>query len=337
MRLTSKIQRAIDLVSKLHLGQMRKSDPELPYISHLFSVAWILSSYTQDEDVIVAGLLHDVLEDVKGYYYSDLVKDFGPRVADIVKEVSEDNDPNDESGRKMPWKECKEKYIEGLKKDGQEALMVSAADKIHNLQTMTYHYKNRGEDLWNSFSAPKEEQLWFYEEVFKVLESRLENEIMNQYREELNNFRKKVVKSEFKSIKENKIDYPEDFTNLELYKLHIDFYLGDIIDNLGGCEYDCDIDFLDNWIKDKNGEYYFYDGHNYYNSDGSCGSVPFHDYEEEIREAEAYQDMLDSDSSEYELKRIMSEYALDEVDANDILSSIEDGMEEETAIELSNN
>lgn len=49
MILTPKIQKAINLASKLHLGQMRKSDPELPYISHLFSVAWILSNYTMDK------------------------------------------------------------------------------------------------------------------------------------------------------------------------------------------------------------------------------------------------------------------------------------------------
>ena len=55
MKLTAKIQKAIDLASMLHIGQVRKGNDDLPYISHPFSVAWILSEYTDDEDVVVAG------------------------------------------------------------------------------------------------------------------------------------------------------------------------------------------------------------------------------------------------------------------------------------------
>jgi (p)ppGpp synthase/HD superfamily hydrolase len=54
------------MACRLHLNQVRKADEGLPYISHPFSVAWILSSYTDDEDTIKAGLLHDILEDVPG-------------------------------------------------------------------------------------------------------------------------------------------------------------------------------------------------------------------------------------------------------------------------------
>ena len=54
------------MACRLHLNQVRKADEGLPYISRLFSVAWILSSYTDDEDTIIAGLLHDILEDVPG-------------------------------------------------------------------------------------------------------------------------------------------------------------------------------------------------------------------------------------------------------------------------------
>jgi len=52
MKLTQKIQQAINLASRLHLGQVRKGDSGLPYISHPFSVAWILSNYTEDEDIM---------------------------------------------------------------------------------------------------------------------------------------------------------------------------------------------------------------------------------------------------------------------------------------------
>lgn len=78
--LTLRLRAAINIARRLHLNQARNADEGLPYISHPFSVAWILSSYTDDEDTVIAGLLHDILEDVPGYYYNDLQKDFGTEV-----------------------------------------------------------------------------------------------------------------------------------------------------------------------------------------------------------------------------------------------------------------
>lgn len=180
MIFTTKIQKAINLASQLHLGQVRKGDTNLPYISHPFSVAWILNNYTDDEDVIIAGLLHDVLEDVKNYYYSDLARDFGERIAQIVKGVSEDKDPNVESDDKATWNERKSKYLAGLDNDSDESLMVCAADKIHNLKSMTSAYQEKGEALWNDFNSPKEKKLWLYEEITKLLKKRLNNPIVKE-------------------------------------------------------------------------------------------------------------------------------------------------------------
>jgi len=178
MTLTPKIQQAINLASRLHFGQTRKGDSGLPYISHPFSVAWILSNYTKDEDIIAAGLLHDILEDVKGYYYADLAKDFGERVAQIVQGVSEDKDPNVESDDKVTWEERKQKYLADLKHDSDEALLVCAADKIHNLQSMINAYQEKGAALWDNFNAPKEKKLWLYGEILTYLKTRLDNKIV---------------------------------------------------------------------------------------------------------------------------------------------------------------
>lgn len=183
MKLTQKIQQAINLASRLHLGQVRKGDSGLPYISHPFSVAWILSNYTEDEDIIVAGILHDVLEDVKRYYYDDMVRDFGERVAQIVKGVSEDKDPNVESDEKATWEERKSKYLANLENDSDEALMVCAADKIHNLQSMIAAYQEKGEALWDNFNSPKEKKLWLYQEILKSMKGRLNNPIVTELEE----------------------------------------------------------------------------------------------------------------------------------------------------------
>jgi (p)ppGpp synthase/HD superfamily hydrolase len=193
MKLTQKIQQAINLASRLHLGQVRKGDSGLPYISHPFSVAWILSNYTEDEDVIIGGLLHDVLEDVKGYYYDDMVRDFGERVAQIVKGVSEDKDPNVESDERATWEERKSKYLAGLEHDSEESLMVCAADKIHNLQSMINAYKKKGDALWDNFNSPKEKKLWLYQEILKFMKGRLNNPIVNELEEVYNQSEKTLL------------------------------------------------------------------------------------------------------------------------------------------------
>jgi len=180
MILTPKLQKAIIGASVLHADQKRKGDG-LPYIIHPFSVACILSNYTDDEDVIVAGLLHDTLEDVPEYTKDDLIKDFGERICKIVQEVSEDKDPNDsEEKEKSSWQERKEKYIANLKNDSQEALLVSCADKIHNLRSMMDTYKTQGEEVWKNFNAPKDKILWYYREVLGVMKDKLDNEIVKE-------------------------------------------------------------------------------------------------------------------------------------------------------------
>jgi (p)ppGpp synthase/HD superfamily hydrolase len=180
MKLTPRIQKAINSASRLHAGQVRKGDVNLPYISHPFAVAWILSNYTDDEDIIIAGLLHDVLEDVEDYYYADLIKDFGPKVAEIVKGISEDKNPNVERDDKATWEDRKTRYLAGLENDSDETLMVFAADKIHNLESMISAYQEKGEALWDDFNSPKEKKLWLYEEIVKLLKERLSNPIVEE-------------------------------------------------------------------------------------------------------------------------------------------------------------
>jgi (p)ppGpp synthase/HD superfamily hydrolase len=192
MKMTKKIQKAIDLASRLHLGQTRKGDPGLPYISHPFSVAWVLAEYSDNEDIIIAGLLHDVLEDVKGYGYRDLKNDFGEKVARIVRGVSEDKDPNVSSDEKATWVERKLKYLQNLKKKSRSALLVSAADKIHNLRSMVAAYQLQGEALWERFNAPADKRLWFYEEMVKALSGQIDKRMLAGLEHEIWRLKKMV-------------------------------------------------------------------------------------------------------------------------------------------------
>ncbi len=180
MKITQKIQQAIKKSAILHKNQIRKDNP-LPFITHPYSVAFILSGYTDDEDIIVAGLLHDVLEDVPNYFADDMKNEFGQKVYEIVKGVSEDKDPNDKDPDSVgTWEKRKNGYLNNLKKDTFEVMMVSCADKIHNLLSIQEAYKEQGEDLWKKFNAPKDKQAWFYGEVLNILRERLDNNIIDE-------------------------------------------------------------------------------------------------------------------------------------------------------------
>ena len=179
---TPKIQKAIVRSTQLHWNQTRKGDG-LPYIIHPYSVAFIVSRYTKDEDTIAAAFLHDVLEDVKKEEYNDkqMIKEFGQNVFNIVKGVSEEKDASiTKKEEKATWEERKRKYLERLRHDSEGSLIVCAADKIHNLQSMIDAYKVQGDKLFSKFNSPATKKLWFYGEVLKVLKEKLNNKIVKE-------------------------------------------------------------------------------------------------------------------------------------------------------------
>lgn len=185
---TESLHSAIVTATRLHAGQLRKGIP-YPYIVHPMAVAMILLRYTQDTDTVIAGILHDVLEDVNPAVYSklDMERQFGPFVTKIVEEVSEEKtadagmDPavRKELDRKT-WKVRKERYIKGLEKDSTAALMVCAADKIHNLVSMREIFMEQGRGAFEHFNAPMEDKLWFYGRVVEVLRKKLKNPIVGE-------------------------------------------------------------------------------------------------------------------------------------------------------------
>ena len=98
-----------------------------------------------------------------------------------VKEVSENKEGGESlDEKKHTWKKRKEGYLETLSKASQEALMVSCADKIHNLTSLIEDYENLGESIWNNFNASKNEISWFYKSVLLILKQRLNSEIVEE-------------------------------------------------------------------------------------------------------------------------------------------------------------
>jgi (p)ppGpp synthase/HD superfamily hydrolase len=176
MIFTPRISEAVKLACHLHRNQTRKDFHNTPYVSHLFSVAMILASVTDDEDIVISGLMHDSLEDVPLYSYDKLVADCGERVASIVNHVTEPLDPNKGDNEQLPWLQRKEAYLESLHKGGVESAMVSAADKIHNTETFIFDVAKEGEAFLSRFHSSTRNKVWFHEQVLAIVTEKLGND-----------------------------------------------------------------------------------------------------------------------------------------------------------------
>lgn len=168
---TPRIDRALQQAARAHEGQRRKSGGA-PYISHPVAVALLVSEFTDDEDVIVAALLHDVLEDVAPEVYGaeDIRADFGPRVLELVRGVSEDKTAG---APQAPWLERKQGYLARLHESPEGCLLISAADKQHNLRSLCTDLAQQGAKVWDSFNASPDQTLWFQQSVAEVIRGRL--------------------------------------------------------------------------------------------------------------------------------------------------------------------
>lgn len=145
---------AIDFATKAHDGQIRKTNG-LPKILHPYGVAMLLSQYGYSEDIIIAGLLHDVIEDCKDYSIDDIIKTFNKNVARYVSDVSEPS-------KSIEWKSRKFTHIEHIKNVCFESKVLCSADKIHNLYSLEKDLKLQGNIVWDKFNAPKQDVYWYY-------------------------------------------------------------------------------------------------------------------------------------------------------------------------------
>jgi GTP pyrophosphokinase len=111
-----------------------------------------------DQDLAIAALLHDVVEDCGGApMLKEVRRRFGARVAKVV-----DGCTDADAYPKPPWRERKEKYIERLRHEDAGTRLVSAADKLNNVRSILSDYRAIGESLWSRFNGGREGTLWYY-------------------------------------------------------------------------------------------------------------------------------------------------------------------------------
>lgn len=121
--------RALDFAARKHVHQRRKGELAEPYVNHLSDVARLLAEATGGNDVtlVVAGLLHDTLEDTETTF-AELTKEFGAEVAELVAEVTDD--------KSLPKAERKRLQIETAPHKSARARMIKLADKTSNLHSL---------------------------------------------------------------------------------------------------------------------------------------------------------------------------------------------------------
>lgn len=190
MLYSDKISAAIIISARAHEGQYRKGSTT-PYVEHPFSVALITQKYIDDENVFIAALLHDILEDVseKKYSHTDMQRDFGADILGLVEDVTEPDitEPTEEA-----WLERKQGYINHLAEVNDiRPLIVSTADKIHNMSEIIREYENVGSKVWDFFNVDRKREIWFYEAVLEVLKAKvIPQEAIEDYEEKLNKLKK---------------------------------------------------------------------------------------------------------------------------------------------------
>jgi (p)ppGpp synthase/HD superfamily hydrolase len=183
--LTDRFDRALLYATHVHGGQVRKGT-STPYVAHLLAVSATVLEYGGDEELAVAALLHDCVEDQGGSgRLEDIRNRFGERVARIVEACS-DSLANTAAGeRKAHWKERKEAYIAHMQDVDTDILHVSLADKVHNARSILRDLRKQdvGKNIWFRFSQPKERTLWYYRSLADMFRKRLPGQLSDELHE----------------------------------------------------------------------------------------------------------------------------------------------------------
>ena len=162
---TPKIQKAIKFANLVHVGQIRKGKPHEPYIIHPLTVGLILSQAGATEDQIVAGILHDTIEDCDpwGSITKDgIEKEFGSEVARMVNDVTEQD-------KNLSWVVRKKEALEHVKEMHEDSVMVKSADVLNNMTDQMVDFEKKGDKMFESYNATKAQQLARYQNLVPEL------------------------------------------------------------------------------------------------------------------------------------------------------------------------
>lgn len=155
---------AFEYAQEKHKNQVRKGS-QIPYMTHIYDVARILINNHAPAHVVVAGILHDTLEDTNATP-QEIESLFGKQVLSIVEEETEN--------KSLAWRARKQDRIDHLKTASTECKMVKCADMLANLSDLHQNIKSDGEGIWAFFRGTKQDTMWYYDSMIEVMKE-LEN------------------------------------------------------------------------------------------------------------------------------------------------------------------
>ena len=166
------VSEAIAFAVKAHDG-MRRKKSESPYILHPMEAAVIVGTMTDDQTLIAAAALHDVVEDA-GITIQEIEEKFGTRVRELV--ASETEDKRADRPPEETWRIRKEESLRVLENtDDIAVLMVWLGDKLANMRAIYRDFKVEGVAMWQRFNQKDvNEQAWYYRSIAQ-LTKRLSN------------------------------------------------------------------------------------------------------------------------------------------------------------------
>lgn len=160
------VSRAIIFAVEAHDG-MRRKKSESPYILHPMEAAVIVSTMTDDQELIAAAVLHDVVEDA-GVTLLQVEENFGKRVCELVE--CETENKREELPPESTWRVRKEESLDVLRNTDDEAvLMVWIGDKLANMRSLYREWRECGDAMWQKFNQKDvEEQRWYYTSIAEL-------------------------------------------------------------------------------------------------------------------------------------------------------------------------
>lgn len=165
------VEHALRVCIEAHNGQFRKGGQGVPYAVHPTHMALILARFGAPEPVIVAALLHDTVEDCEDWTLERVAAEFGKKVALLVDDLTED--------KSKSWQERKQAAVDHVAHMSDEAVMVKAADKLHNLTSLLDQlmHATDPEEVWSQFKGGREETLRMAHALVDQLIPRLPEEL----------------------------------------------------------------------------------------------------------------------------------------------------------------
>jgi len=173
----------VDYARHLHIE--RRKGTGIPYLAHLFGVASLvmgeagLAGFPVTEDMVIAALLHDAVEDHGGAArLEDIRTNFGVEVARMVEGLSDSL--AEDANAKEPWEERKKAYVERLRNEPADARLISAADKLYNARSILEDYRVIGAEIWKRFKRSRDLQIWYFESLLHVFKSKGKMRIIDE-------------------------------------------------------------------------------------------------------------------------------------------------------------